>query len=143
MQELNHCAGKGDCERSPGWRNRYHEIRGFGTASGFVRVNAARQRKSYGCPSSPASAFLQFSPTIQERGLVEGSELSSPDSPCGCVAEGCSCCSPPPKEVQEVISREVSEDMREVVFRHRLVPPSPGEAPRPVTRPQGGNNAGI
>ena len=36
MNELNHGAGKGDKERSPGWRRNYDEI-SFPPASGFVR----------------------------------------------------------------------------------------------------------
>lgn len=56
MQELNHTNGKGDKERSPGWRENYPSIQGFGTATGFTRINSGRIRKSYGHPASPNSA---------------------------------------------------------------------------------------
>lgn len=36
MNELNHGAGKGDKERSPGWRNNFDDIH-FPPAEGFVR----------------------------------------------------------------------------------------------------------
>jgi hypothetical protein len=36
MNELNHSNGKGDKERSPGWRSRYDEIT-FPPAEGFAR----------------------------------------------------------------------------------------------------------
>jgi hypothetical protein len=54
MHELNHINGKGDKERSPGWRDNLDSVSGFGHCTGFVRVNAARIRKSY--PSYPTAA---------------------------------------------------------------------------------------
>jgi hypothetical protein len=42
-------AGKGDADRSPGWRNHYHEVNwGSGTASRFESVGPKRIRKVYG-----------------------------------------------------------------------------------------------
>lgn len=45
-------AGKGDADRSPGWRDNYGEVSGVGTrpteAEGFRRVGSGRYRKVYG-----------------------------------------------------------------------------------------------
>lgn len=46
MNELNHTAGKGDKERSPGWRKNYEEIN-FPPATGFAR-RGNRLVKAYG-----------------------------------------------------------------------------------------------
>lgn len=48
MNELNHGAGKGDKDRSPGWRKNYDEIRWPGV-TGFKRRDS-RLRKIYGTP---------------------------------------------------------------------------------------------
>jgi len=45
MNELNHGAGKGDADRSPGWRKNYDEIRWSGVV-GFKRRDS-RLRKIY------------------------------------------------------------------------------------------------
>lgn len=53
MHELNHgAAGKGDKERSPGWRNNYDEIQNFkkNGIPGLQRVGANRFRKTYTQP---------------------------------------------------------------------------------------------
>jgi hypothetical protein len=47
MNELNHTNGKGDKDRSPGWRDHYSEIK-FTAAEGFFRVGPNRIRKRYG-----------------------------------------------------------------------------------------------
>ncbi len=51
MNELsshNTGAGKGDKDRSPGWRNNYEEINWNKNNDGFVQVRPGRLRKVYG-----------------------------------------------------------------------------------------------
>jgi len=48
VNELNHGAGKGDKDRSPGWRRNYAEIRWGISDAGFVRVGHGRMFKRYG-----------------------------------------------------------------------------------------------
>jgi hypothetical protein len=45
---LNHQAGKGDKERSPGWRENYPEIEWGKPTEGFVEVRPGKVRKVYG-----------------------------------------------------------------------------------------------
>jgi hypothetical protein len=47
-----HSAGKGDAERSPGWRDHY-DIPPSGDMTGFKRVAVNRLRKVYGRPAAP------------------------------------------------------------------------------------------
>jgi hypothetical protein len=75
MNELNHINGKGDKERSAGWRNNYPEINGFGTATGFTRVDAARIRKTYGKPSN--RCHVQFETTILRGGIAEAKAVTA------------------------------------------------------------------
>jgi hypothetical protein len=77
MNELNHLNGKGDKERSPGWRENYPEIKGFGTTTGFTRVNAARTRKVYGVDSRKGFEVLQCTPTLLYGGVELGRAITS------------------------------------------------------------------
>jgi hypothetical protein len=47
MHELNHINGKGDKDRSPGWREHYDEIAWPHDNTGFVRITPHRIRKIY------------------------------------------------------------------------------------------------
>lgn len=41
-------AGKGDADRSPGWRDHYDEIDWSGSQTGFEQVGSHKQVKRYG-----------------------------------------------------------------------------------------------
>jgi hypothetical protein len=75
MNELNHINGKGDKERSAGWRNNYPEINGFGTATGFTRVDAARIRKTYGKPAH--CGIVQCQAAIFPGGIAEAKAVTA------------------------------------------------------------------
>lgn len=60
MNELNHINGKGDKDRSPGWRQNYADIAGFGGhIDGFRRINFGRLRKSYGDGAARGAIEIQ------------------------------------------------------------------------------------
>jgi hypothetical protein len=80
MHELNHgAAGKGDKERSPGWRNNYNEIQNFQKDGipGLVKLAPGRYRKSYGNPMHTRGgvSFENFDTgkVIEWRGSLLGS----------------------------------------------------------------------
>lgn len=57
MHELNHgAAGKGDKERSPGWRDNYNEIQNFrkNNIPGLQQIGVGRFRKVYPGAGEPA-----------------------------------------------------------------------------------------
>lgn len=46
-------AGKGDVDRSPGWREHYDEINWPRSNDGFEQLGVKRQRKRYGTERKP------------------------------------------------------------------------------------------
>jgi|SRR5579862_173249 len=82
MNELNHINGKGDKVRSPHWNKTYDEIKWTGT-TGFVRVNAARIRKSYG--KSACQSGFQLATALQYSGFAVEGERAVDVPNCSCA----------------------------------------------------------
>lgn len=75
MHELHshNVNGKGDKERSPGWRNNYNEIQNFqkDQIPGLVKLAPGRYRKCYGSPVSPARGNLGVAVENFDTGEIE------------------------------------------------------------------------
>jgi hypothetical protein len=90
MNELNHTNGKGDKERSPGWRNNYDEIN-FPPAEGFVR----RGNRMVKCYTPGRKAVFKFpelgaasKPTASPEPLKCGGHGKHTKLPCSAISAG-------------------------------------------------------
>jgi len=84
MNELNHGSGKGDKERSPGWRKNFDEI-AFPPSEGFVR----RGNRLVKCYTPGRKAVFNFpeKPAVLEP-LKCGGKCAHPgEKDCACISD--------------------------------------------------------